>query len=396
MPTHPKIDLANRRNQTLDIIRGVTIILMIVAHCIDYFYSGNSLGLQVLADWIKAVAFTTFLFVSGAALWISALDKLDTAAEEYYVRRKLFKRGVQLLLVYYFVGLFAWAPQLFSNFTPQWDLLWKFLSLQALPGLLEFILAFAGYTFLAGALPRQLRAIGQNTLLAMVVALSSLALGGFLAQTANLDGIVGSWGRLLYGSENGYYFPLLQYGLVWLLGQQFGRILADGKETVSELYREALSAIILSGVTFLTVMLVGEAEFAKRFPPSIAFLAFGLAWVILVYLLLGRFSFTARLSKRIYSYLPSLQFVSRNALAIFTAHVVVVYGFSHLAMTRVTDGLQLLLVIIGVFALSIWATRLWQLLAVRYGQVQLAKLYATAAGILALAVVVIGALSLAL
>ncbi len=104
------------RNQSLDLLRGVAILLVVLAHC-SQSASGTVPGLSSFADKYGELGVQLFFIVSGYTMMLTFGDKVDPAAIRSFYFRRVF-RIVPLFwiaIVFYLLitkgeGIKLWAP----------------------------------------------------------------------------------------------------------------------------------------------------------------------------------------------------------------------------------------------------------------------------------------------
>lgn len=96
-----------KRNTALDFNRGMLLIIMILLHCIDDF--------APLSYFAKSIRFVSgaFIFVAGFVITNIYLGKYEIRESGIY--KRLFYRGVKLLLVFTFAGTIM-EPDNFMTF----------------------------------------------------------------------------------------------------------------------------------------------------------------------------------------------------------------------------------------------------------------------------------------
>lgn len=306
-----------RRQYSLDIIRLGAVLLMLFAHTVSYFYIGGNGYVLGLKDWGNIVCFVTFLFVSGTVTYLAYLKDFR---KHNLPRNKLLARLGYLLAGYYFLASVVSAEKIFQANKIDLGVVARILSFEYVPGYTEFLLPFVFYSLLVICFPKQVKAIAKSAWLIILVGGGSYLLGEFLYQVADLSGILGKWASLIWGGENLYRFPVLQYLLVWLVGMHWGVIIRDGEEEQAELKRETYLLAILFAVAVGAYASGGSDLVLRRWPPSLPFLAIGLAWVGLQLIFFYKISTVARVIRNIYKRLIWLQFISQKAFMVLIIH----------------------------------------------------------------------------
>lgn len=309
------------RRYSLDILRLVAILLMLYAHVVSYFYTADVVLIVGLKDWANIVCFTTFLFVSGAVTYLAYLKNFR---KNNLPRAKLLKRTGILLTGYYLLAIIVSAEAIFQPERIVLAKLIRILLLLDVPGYTEFLLPFVFYALLLLAMPRMIKQVATNGWLLLIVGGGLYVAGELLALNLDLSGALASWGSLVWGDEGLYRFPVLQYLIVWLIGIHWGTIMLDGEEEAVELKRESYLLGILLLVALAAFAYQGEELVLRRWPPSLAFLAVGLAWVGFQLIFVFKIKRIARVVKRIYRSWGWFSFITEHAFAVLIVHTALI------------------------------------------------------------------------
>lgn len=105
-----------QRNQSLDLLRGVAILLVVLAHC-SQAASGVIPGLTSFADTYGEHGVQLFFIVSGYTMMLTFGDKVDFAAARSFYLRRVFRIVplFWLAILFYLLitkgqGFRVWAP----------------------------------------------------------------------------------------------------------------------------------------------------------------------------------------------------------------------------------------------------------------------------------------------
>jgi len=109
-----KILSQQKRIESIDILRGIVMVLMALDHVRDYFHIGanvdNPLNLDTTTPllfftrWITHFCAPVFVFLSGASIYLQSLRKTKKELSVF-----LIKRGLWLIAVEFILISFAWS-----------------------------------------------------------------------------------------------------------------------------------------------------------------------------------------------------------------------------------------------------------------------------------------------
>ncbi len=225
---HPRL-LTHERIQTIDIIRGVDIVLMILFNysvTLSYFRLIN-IPPDFLYRFIfpRAIA-SVFIFISGVAAYAGFEKSKENFGKKYYIR------GVKFLVFAMFITLFTYI------FVPKGTIYFGILHFFAISSfLVPFFIKYNKLNLVAGLL---------------------IALPGFYLQLTEFDFPYLFW--LGFTPENFSafdYFPLIPWLGVLLLGMYSGRYVVE--RTVNIISEGKLACIFtFLGKKSLTIYLIHQ------------------------------------------------------------------------------------------------------------------------------------------
>ena len=114
------------RIQSIDILRGIVMVIMALDHVRDYFHNSGAIGADMATNptdlatttpflfftrWITHFCAPTFLFLSGASAFLTGQKKSKRNLGIF-----LIKRGIWLVLVEVLIVTLAWSLNPFYNF----------------------------------------------------------------------------------------------------------------------------------------------------------------------------------------------------------------------------------------------------------------------------------------
>jgi uncharacterized membrane protein len=108
----PALTIPKQRIQSIDILRGITMIIMALDHVRDYFSNAQFDPLDLtkttpayfLTRWITHFCAPTFVFLAGTSAYLSA----SNGKTKSQASGSLLKRGIWLILLEVTVINFGW------------------------------------------------------------------------------------------------------------------------------------------------------------------------------------------------------------------------------------------------------------------------------------------------
>lgn len=113
-------ELKQKRIESIDIVRGLAMVLMALDHSRDYFHIGANIDdplnlatttpLLFFTRWITHFCAPIFIFLSGTSIYLQTLRKTKKELSSF-----LIKRGLWLVFVELFIITLAWSFNPFYN-----------------------------------------------------------------------------------------------------------------------------------------------------------------------------------------------------------------------------------------------------------------------------------------
>lgn len=308
------------RIYTFDLLRGIAVLTMMVAHGVYFFHSRDSAVLLSLENFGNTVSFVTFLVVSGAVTWIAFFGRHRQG--QPVNRRRVFTRVLLFLLAYYVLAIVMAGRELLAiEGFARLRLIFNILSFRFLPGFTEYFPPFIFYSALIGLMPRIFSAISRRLFGVIGVSLAAWLLGWWLYQLP-VGPTIKPWLALLAGGEGLFRFPILQYLPVFLMGLYWGHrthAIPDLSSRQRFIGRAFWWLAVLTAAAYVMSFAtdIPRATIFMRWPPTIPFLGLGLgfaffvAWVLYALHQLRRLRFLRDM----------LLTFGQNALGLFWSHV---------------------------------------------------------------------------
>lgn len=118
---HQTINIHNKRIESIDLLRGIAMIIMALDHVRDFFhieaFTGDPLNLETTTPilyftrWITHFCAPTFVFLSGTSIYLQSLRKSKSALSVF-----LIKRGFWLVFVEFAIISLAFSFNIQYNF----------------------------------------------------------------------------------------------------------------------------------------------------------------------------------------------------------------------------------------------------------------------------------------
>jgi len=327
----------HHRIYTFDLLRGIAVLTMMLAHSVYFFHARDSSFLLSLEGFGNIVSFVTFLLVSGAVAAVAYGGRKQLPDRRLNPRR-VFNRVLLLLLAYYLLIFLITGPELLrTEGLARLQLVFDLLSFRFLPGFTEYFPPFIFYATLLGFFPRVFFTISRSLKNLTIVSLVAW-LAGWLVYQLPVGELLKPWVALLAGSEGFFRFPLLQYLPVFLIGMYWGHrtLVSHGLPAKQQLSSRLFWFFALvAAVAFVGSLLMGlplESTFL-RWPPSVPFLALGLAFAFLMTVIL----YAVRQLRQVRLLRDLLLTFGQNALGLFWSHIFLLSLYAIAGGTQVSS-----------------------------------------------------------
>ena len=356
--SHNQQSLNIKREDSLDFIRGISVIFMILAHGIFFFHDSSNLILTTIARTGNIICFTMFLFVSGASLYYGYLQNNTVLKEK---TKKFFSRTFYLLIGFYILA-FVVRANIFSIYPIDLRKITAIFIFQDVPNFTEFLFPFIFLSFSSIVLRKIYRKLSSSLLLTAVISIIFYFLG-MLLYTLNIPSPYKEIKALFVGDASLLYFPLFQYLPVFLFGIYWGRYLFH---TTSLSIRESLE---LKAGIILTIFIIFASfisnqyylpllEPLHRWPPSINFLALGVVSVFLLYLIYDN----TKKIKPFDLFWEVMNYFGRDAFDLFIVHLLLLFLYQNLGGRQFTSPITVTLLLFVLFILSAFISSLnWKI-----------------------------------
>jgi len=105
-----ELTLEKRRIQSIDILRGLAMVIMALDHVRDYFNNASPMDFATTTPflfftrWITHFCAPIFVFLSGTSIYLQSLRKTKKVLQSF-----LIKRGLWLIFVEVVIITFGWT-----------------------------------------------------------------------------------------------------------------------------------------------------------------------------------------------------------------------------------------------------------------------------------------------
>lgn len=325
-----------RREVSLDIARGVAVLLMILAHVVYFLHNESNpflISLQRVGD---TVAFVMFLLISGASTFLNIKGITSISSFKSKSTKRLF-----ILLGGYYITAFASYLHHINFANPEWPLeIIKILTFQTVPGFTEFMIPFIFINILTIFVPKYIYILGKNHNSSLSLGLILYAAGILLYQIQLPEPLV-QYKALFSGSDGHIRFPIFYYSIIFFLGLNLGYELSKDI-SLNEKRKYLFKNLLFSTLIFIGGIIAQnfvELDLFYRWPPTPFFLSAGVMFTFLVLFLIIRRSSIYEISW-IYRLSNGL---GRSSLQFFVIHIVILQIYDQNIRVQ-TDSLFLVLI----------------------------------------------------
>lgn len=280
-----------KREQFIDILRGIAVALMIVTHVIALNYRGSDPIIVNLGLVGGIASFTFFLILSGISAY---LGSLSLEYDQFKIkRRKSLSRTLKIVIAYYLIAfgsafinlkIFSLPPN--ASWIPG---IIQITFLLTLPAFSEFLITLLFYSLSINFFFKFYKFITRNPLLAILISVCSYTVGEFIAKidlgNDGLNTIKGLLGGHIYEGGQLHSFPILQYLPIFIFGLYLGKFIFNNTLKNLRLRVNIIWLLIFTGLTiagfiaykYFPYQIINPLPDEGRFPPSITFLALSTA-----------------------------------------------------------------------------------------------------------------------
>lgn len=306
----------SERSLKIDVLRGIAVIGMIIAHGLFFFHNKSNPYITALEGLFNTTVFTVFIFVFGQSLskWLDvhAFDHPKT------IWQYSLKRAGLIYLLYALVGIVAVITS-----RPEFSYLAGTLTLTSSPNFTEYMALFIILVLLTPLLRPLLRLSRQSMLLTFVIGALSYLLGITLYEM-HLPLWLTPIKALFAGDETLlrfpvlFYFPVVLWGLWWQHDSDHNT--QDKVHTAEHLWMIiACVSTTVASVLVAQTLNIPILNPNTRWPPSISFLTMGISISTIGLFLMPSFAWVGPPAKKILGYF------GRDALDLWVNHLLILF-----------------------------------------------------------------------
>jgi peptidoglycan/LPS O-acetylase OafA/YrhL len=340
------------REPSLDFIRGIAVILMILAHAIYIFYKGSDPILNLLVRTGNTIVFTLFLFTSAAATYIAfAKDAIPVTQN---IRQKILSRTSVLLGGYYIIAIISSFTSAKSGSTNGIiQILADVFLLRNVPSFAEFLIPFIFYSISIISLKPLYHRLSNNPVTALIAGLS-IYFAAFIIYLTNFSPWLIPYKAIFVGEEGLMRFPILQYFPVFAIGLSWGKIL-DKKQGGSGTRRTAFIFGVfftLASIVFSVISTYSPNQILNplnRWPPSLGFLSIGLASAFLIFTIFTLIPQQSLLT-RIWRFIC---YLGQDSYDIYIVHIIILFFYQILLGNTFSNPFIIIFLFLGLLISSI-------------------------------------------
>lgn len=198
-----------KRNYSIDFLKGLLVLGMILAHVIQFLGKWNTFTSE-FSSFINCITFSGFFFCFGYVFYVAYLCKALSV-----VWKRILITFFKTLIAFYISGI-CYCTILKRGIIGNW--IWKILTLSHIPGYSEFLISFALVSLVGLIFFIPLQKLLEHKWI-------TLAIGIVLLFTTFIpyQKITYTQLGLLIGTKKFCAFPVLQYFPLWLAGAFFAK-----------------------------------------------------------------------------------------------------------------------------------------------------------------------------
>lgn len=317
-----KTKRTGKREESLDILRGIAVLLMILAHTIAFIHTQESTLLNTFQNLGDTVCFVIFLLVSGASTYFAYINITNRQWESK--KRNLLKRSLNLLFGYYLVAIISSLKDFPLPPSTVWlENVFRILIFVKVPGYTEFLIPFILYSFLIIIFRDSIRKLITNKATTIITGVLTYTLGYFIYKIAITSPLI-YYKSLIAGQPDWYRFPLLQYFWVFLTGLLLGQFLKRRNTQIKKIkFLFKIASIFTFFLSFSILIApiskIPYSDSFQRWPPSISFISIGLALAFIILALVK-----IKIKSTFLQYVKDLlTFCGQRAFGIFIYHIII-------------------------------------------------------------------------
>lgn len=255
-----------KRNHSVDFMKSILVILMMMAHVVQFFPCGKIAG--VFSTYVNLTTFSGFMFTFGFVCYTAYIEK----SADIILVNKLFRKMLKTIVAFYLFGI-AYTVLVSHHFSLTGIV--KIIALQKIPGYSEFLLSFAFIYPLIFVWVLIKQRIKHWHLAFMFVVSLVLTLIDYSKIHIPVIGV-------FLGTNSFACFPIIQYSSYFLAGIYLS--------STHRIIDKNVLVISVIGTFYFLGFCFTNHHLPNRFPPTACWIMGGYAFVYLYFIICNKIS----------------------------------------------------------------------------------------------------------
>jgi hypothetical protein len=323
------------RESTIDALRGIAVLGMIIAHAIFFFHTQTNTFLNSLELFANTIILTLFVFISGSS-YSKTLDSHAHSSKKDQIKRILIYSGFAYLayVIVSIVGVLTTLDSITSQAVFQKIL--GILFFTAPTNFTEYMTLFIFFPLSGIVFHSLYKNIRTSLFWTILVGILLYALGVLLYPLTFVYPF-NEFKELLAGGNDLLRFPILFYYPIYLFGLWWEYQLTHSE--VREIKRTHIifvistTALLLFGIVLSRQIDIPLLSVFVRWPPSIGFLLTGLTASTLLSIIINSLHPESWI-RYIYRYMT---YLGRDALDLWITHLLILLIYKRFIGTQFGD-----------------------------------------------------------
>ncbi len=329
----------HQRDITIDAMRGIAVMLMILAHAIFFFHDGTSVFLNLFERFANTVTLTLFIFVSGISTAKSAAKSSHLTLKEQSISTVKYIGVIYFVYATAVIVYFALTREVLTDIARSEKIISALVFLSP-PNFMEYMILFMFFPLLSHV--RRLSGYIKHVQLSqLIIGVSVCYAAGLYLYTLPAEGVLLSIKELIVGGDQLLRFPLLFYLPIYMVGMWWESRhspLVLGLFSIFTLTLHISSIALGSPVLSLDV----------RWPPSVGFLTVGVTTAMFIQYALMYLSTIPRV-RRVTAY---VSYIGKDALDFWLSHIVILLIYQYAISYKSPHILVVLSMTVAVLLIS--------------------------------------------
>lgn len=321
---------SKQRNYSIDFMKSILVIVMILAHVVQFFRCGI-IG-SIISNYANLTTFSGFVFVFG---FVSYISYIENGGADITLGKKLIIKMIKTIGMFYISGI-AYTVLVSHQFS--FSSIIDIIIFKVIPNYSEFLLSFAFLYPLVFLFALAKQKVKQVHLILIFTLSLFLTLIDYDTIKIPILGV-------FVGTNTFACFPIVQYISYFLAGIYMA--------THHKVIDKYIIIISIMGFCYFAFFCLNNHNLPSRFPPTACWIVGGYIFVYLYYII----------SNKISKYFIRLKFlfeIGQNTLVFLVISNIVIFSMSNFKNYYCEFlGLFKWLFCIGVFCLCFLFSFLW-------------------------------------